>query len=86
MTALHLSPLPIVLISTAPLSHESSSLLAQGGIAASIGPDDHPSLHTADTIAAGDGLCDAEIARHVTEAAPDAIKAGPVLACASTQG
>jgi len=75
MTALHMAPQPIVLISKAPLGHESSSLLAQGGIAASLGPGDHPSFHAADTIAAGDGLCDAEVVRFVTKAAPDAIEA-----------
>lgn len=75
MTALHLAPQPVVLIAKAPLGHASSSQLAQGGIAASLGPDDFPSLHAADTIAAGDGLCDAEVVRHVTEAAPHAIEA-----------
>ena len=33
-------------------------LAAPGGIAAAVGPDDSPDLHAADTIAAGDGLCD----------------------------
>jgi L-aspartate oxidase len=75
LTALHLAPEPVVLISKAPLGRESSSLLAQGGIAASLGLADHPSLHAADTIAAGDGLCDVDVVKHVTGAAPDAIKA-----------
>ncbi|RWJ05755.1 L-aspartate oxidase [Mesorhizobium sp.] len=75
MTALHMAPEPVVLISKAPLGLDSSSLLAQGGIAASLGPGDHPSLHAADTISAGDGLCDAEVVRHVTKAAPDAFEA-----------
>ncbi|RWI57155.1 MAG: L-aspartate oxidase [Mesorhizobium sp.] len=75
LTALHLAPEPVVLISKAPLARESSSLLAQGGIAASLGPADYPSLHAADTIAAGDGLCDVEVVRHVSEAASDAIEA-----------
>ncbi len=75
MTALHMAPEPVVLISKAPLGHESSSLLAQGGVAASLGPGDHPSMHAADTIAAGDGLCEAQVVRHVTEAAPATIEA-----------
>jgi len=45
MTALHLAPEPVVLLSRAPLGFGGSSALAQGGIAASVGPDDHPSLH-----------------------------------------
>jgi L-aspartate oxidase len=75
MTALHLAPEPVMLISKAQLGHETSSLLAQGGIAASLGPDDLPALHAADTIAAGDGLCDGEVVEHVTKAAPASIEA-----------
>ncbi|TKT74360.1 L-aspartate oxidase [Aquamicrobium sp. LC103] len=75
MTALHLAPEPVVLFSKASLGFQSSSLLAQGGIAASLGPDDHSSFHAVDTIAAGDGLCDAEVVDRVTEAAADAINA-----------
>jgi L-aspartate oxidase len=75
MTALHMAPEPVVLLTKAPLGHESSSVLAQGGFAASLGADDHPGLHAADTIAAGDGLCDLEVVNHVTNAAPDAVEA-----------
>lgn len=35
-----------------------STRWAQGGLAASIGADDSPALHAADTVAAGRGLCD----------------------------
>jgi L-aspartate oxidase len=37
---------------------ESNTGYAQGGIAAAIGNDDSPALHAADTMRAGDGLCD----------------------------
>ena len=60
MTALHLSPCPVIVLSPAPLGCEASSAWAQGGVAASVGPDDEAALHVADTLAAGDGLCDRE--------------------------
>lgn len=70
MTALELAPQPVVLLSAAPLGSHSSSELAQGGLAASLGADDSPGLHFADTITAGDGLCDAAVVRRFVEAAP----------------
>ena len=75
MTALHLAPEPVLLLSAAPLGTQSSSGWAQGGLAASLGTDDSPKLHLADTLAAGDGLCDPDIAKRVTRAAPAAIEA-----------
>jgi L-aspartate oxidase len=36
----------------------SNSFMAQGGIAAAIGPDDDPALHAADTLAVGRGIAD----------------------------
>ncbi|MDX8481865.1 L-aspartate oxidase [Mesorhizobium sp. VK24D] len=73
MTALHLAPEPVVLISKTSLGGETSSALAQGGIAASLGGDDCPDRHLADTLAAGDGLCDEKSVRRIVEAAPQAI-------------
>ncbi|MDM9625535.1 L-aspartate oxidase [Rhizobium sp. S152] len=73
MTALTLAPQPVVLITRAALGTETSSAWAQGGIAAALGSDDDPQLHLADTIAAGDGLCDAEVVRTITAAAPAVI-------------
>ena len=66
MTALHLAPMPVVVLAKAPLQTEASSAWAQGGIAAAMGSDDDSSLHFADTLAASDGLCDADVARRVT--------------------
>jgi len=47
-----------VLILTKADPGESNTGYAQGGIAVAIGDDDSPALHAADTIRAGDGLCD----------------------------
>lgn len=74
MTALELAPEPVVLLSAAPLGGEASSPLAQGGLAAAIGDGDSPALHLADTLAAGDGLCDEAVVRGIVEAAPMAIE------------
>lgn len=72
-TALRLAPLPVLLLSAAPVGTEAATGWAQGGIAAALGPDDDPALHAADTLAAAAGLGDPEVARRVTAAAPEAI-------------
>ena len=46
---------------------ESNTGYAQGGIAAAIGPEDSPEEHFADTIAAGDGLCEEAAVRVLVE-------------------
>lgn len=75
MAALTLAPQPVVLISRAGLGEESSSNWAQGGIAASLGPDDTTDLHLADTLEAGAGLCDADRAGGILTDAAEAIAA-----------
>ncbi|WP_292055459.1 FAD-dependent oxidoreductase, partial [Mesorhizobium sp.] len=74
MTALHLAPEPVVLLSGASLARQASSTFAQGGLAASLGADDSPHMHLADTLTAGDGLCDEATVRRIVEAAPEAIE------------
>ncbi|WP_434291153.1 L-aspartate oxidase [Celeribacter sp. SCSIO 80788] len=74
MTALELAPRPVVLVTKAALGRESSSLWAQGGIAASVGPEDDPEQHVADTLRAGAGLCDPEAARGILSQARVAIE------------
>jgi len=74
MTALHLAPEPVVLLSKAPLGAEASSLWAQGGLAAAMGDDDDPALHLTDTIAAGAGLCDEAVVSRIVHAAPAAVE------------
>ena len=53
---------------------ESNTGYAQGGIAAAIGPDDSPALHAADTIRAGDGLCDEDTVRVLVEEGPHYVR------------
>lgn len=73
ITALSLAPHPVLLVTAGSLGLAGSSPLAQGGIAAALGTDDSASLHIADTLAAGDGLCDAKVTAHIIKAAPQAI-------------
>ncbi|MFK3691540.1 L-aspartate oxidase [Agrobacterium tumefaciens] len=75
MTALTLAPRPVFLLTRAALGGETSSAWAQGGIAANLGPDDRAALHLADTLAAGDGLCDEDLAVEIVSAAPAVIDA-----------
>jgi L-aspartate oxidase len=60
----------VALLGVASPETSSSSWLAQGGIAAAIGPDDSPALHLEDTLRAGRGLCRASAAEVLTEEAP----------------
>ncbi|GBF27876.1 L-aspartate oxidase [bacterium MnTg02] len=66
-TALKLAPLPVTVISEAPLGDGASSAWAQGGIAAALGEGDTPEDHAADTIRAGAGLVDPAIAQLLAE-------------------
>ena len=56
-----------VLILTKAAPAEGNTGYAQGGIAAAIGRDDSASLHAADTMRAGDGLCDEGAVRVLVE-------------------
>lgn len=69
-TALKLAPMHVTVLAATPLSEGTSSAWAQGGIAAAVGADDSPSLHAADTIAAGAGLVDADVAQFVAAEGP----------------
>ncbi|MEO1207781.1 MAG: L-aspartate oxidase [Pseudomonadota bacterium] len=71
--ALKLSPLPVTVVSAAPLGEGASSAWAQGGIAAAVGFGDTPKSHTSDTIKAGGGLVDEAVAHTIAAEAPDRI-------------
>ncbi|PZM11479.1 L-aspartate oxidase [Rhizobium tubonense] len=73
MTALALAPEPVVLLTRSGIGAGTSTAWAQGGIAASLGADDSADLHLADTLAAGDGLCDADVAAGIVGEAVRAI-------------
>jgi L-aspartate oxidase len=53
---------------------ESNTGYAQGGIAAAVGSDDSPALHAADTIRAGDGLCDEAAVRVLVDDGPRGVR------------
>ncbi len=74
MTALKLAPEPCVVLSRGPIGEDTSSILAQGGVAACIGFDDSVALQVADTLAAGDGLCDAPVVEKIVAGGPAAIE------------
>jgi L-aspartate oxidase len=65
--AIALAPVGRVLILTKAEPTESNTGYAQGGIAVALGDDDSPALHAADTVKAGDGLCDADAVRVLVE-------------------
>lgn len=73
MTALRLAPEPVILLAKAPLGSGCASAWAQGGIAVAVGTDDTSAHHAADTIAAGDALCDARAVERITAAGPAAL-------------
>ena len=72
--AIELAPLGRVLILTKSTATESNTGYAQGGIAAAVGPDDSPARHAADTIQAGDGLCDVDAVRVLVEEGPAGVR------------
>jgi L-aspartate oxidase len=65
--ALSLAPKSVTLITKTEQPDSGSSVLAQGGIAAAIGPDDSPEAHAADTLSAGAGLSDPQRTRELTD-------------------
>ncbi len=70
MAALKLSPRQVTILTKTHLGSGSATGWAQGGIAAAIGDDDSPSLHSLDTRNAGAGISDEAIVELLTQDAP----------------
>jgi len=63
----------VLVLTKGPLL-SSTSLLAQGGIAAAVGEDDDPALHAEDTLRTGRGLCRPSAVSVLTDEAPARIR------------
>jgi L-aspartate oxidase len=72
--AIELAEAGTVLVIAKDTLRESSSEYAQGGIAVALSDDDDIALHEADTLYAGDGLCDRAAVRVLVEEGPVAIE------------
>jgi len=72
--AIELAPLPCLVVTAGRFGAGTSTGWAQGGMAAAVGPDDSPDEHAADTLAAGAGLCDEQVVRRITAAAPETVE------------
>src|SRR3989442_15172357 len=72
--AIELAPAGRVLVLVKREVADSSTQLAQGGIAAALSDEDEISLHLQDTLNAGDGLCNPEAARVLVQDAPQRIE------------
>lgn len=84
--ALAAAPAKVLLVTGAPLSQGCSSAWAQGGMAAALSADDTPALHAADTVAAGAGLVEADMARLLAEEGPAAVRALAALGAPFDRG
>jgi L-aspartate oxidase len=72
--ALKVAPAGSVAVVTKKKKGESNTNYAQGGIAAVFASDDSFEKHVADTLAAGAGLCKAEVVRQIVQAGPRLIE------------
>ena len=72
--ALKVAQLGKVTIITKKQIQKTNTALAQGGVAAVFGKIDSFDLHIKDTLDAGDGLCDREVAKMIVKDGPERIK------------
>ncbi|PSO49028.1 MAG: hypothetical protein BRC32_00760 [Actinobacteria bacterium QS_8_72_14] len=63
----------VVVIDKGQAGASGSTPLAQGGMAAAVGPGDNAEAHANDTVAAGDGLADPDAAAVLATEAPDRV-------------
>lgn len=75
VAALTLSPRPCVLLDPVPIGQEAASRWAQGGLAAAVGADDSPELQAEDTLAAGAGLTEPDVAIRIAREGPATVAA-----------
>jgi L-aspartate oxidase len=71
--ALKLAPRPVTVLAAAPIGQGASSAWAQAGIAAAVSKGDTVEKHLADTLAAGAGIVDENIARAMVSEGPQRI-------------
>ena len=72
--ALTLAPRRVLVLSEKPLGGVCASAWSQGGIAAAVAPEDTTESHVADTLKAGAGITDVDVARTLVEVAPKYIE------------
>lgn len=72
--ALAASPRRVLVVAPEALTHGCASAWAQGGLAVALGDDDSPELHAQDTVAAGAGLVEVDVAGLLTREGPDAVR------------
>ena len=71
--ALKMAPRPVTVLAAAPIGTGASSAWAQAGIAAAVMPGDTVDKHVEDTLTAGAGISDPEIARLMASEAADRV-------------
>ena len=72
--ALKLAPRPVTVLASAPIGEGASTAWAQGGIAAAVAEGDTAEAHARDTVAAGAGLVDEQVAQRMAEEAGERVR------------
>jgi L-aspartate oxidase len=63
-----------ILLATKSVLDDGSTVWAQGGVAAALGPGDTPEQHLQDTLTAGAGICDERAVRALVTDGPGAVR------------